>query len=209
MQSVFLKMGQSTVLRFRNKPSKVVVGNSNYFNVEFVGNDLTIQPLQNGVTSNLFVYTSYKTFGFIMKVGNKVNYDDLINVRWKNEMVYTAKPPVPKIKVVKIGKTLELNGIAILLSRIQRNDLIGTYLIDLEVGNLTSELVNTNLIEIYTSRNNVKLLYQKHVFDIKNIPVKGKCRLRVFVKAPQVKGFSLNISIKGKRDRFIVTRNYL
>ena len=36
MGAIFLKLGQSTVLRFPEKPKKVVVGNKNFFNVEFI-----------------------------------------------------------------------------------------------------------------------------------------------------------------------------
>ena len=44
MQRIYLKMGRATVLRFTSKPKKVVIGNQNYYAVEFIDNDLTIQP---------------------------------------------------------------------------------------------------------------------------------------------------------------------
>ena len=47
MESIYLKLGQSTVLRFRETPKKVVVGNQNYFSVEFIGNDITIDGIVN------------------------------------------------------------------------------------------------------------------------------------------------------------------
>ena len=36
METIKLSMGKSTVLRFLEKPKKVVVGNKNYFNIEFI-----------------------------------------------------------------------------------------------------------------------------------------------------------------------------
>lgn len=45
MAPIHLAMGRSTVLHFHEKPGKVVAGNQNYFNIEFTGNDITIQPL--------------------------------------------------------------------------------------------------------------------------------------------------------------------
>ena len=90
MEPIYLKLGQSTVLRFRETPKKVVVGNQNYFNVEFIGNDITVQP-QGAVKTNLFVYGEYHTFGFILNAGSYSQYDDLVNVRWKSPQLRLKK----------------------------------------------------------------------------------------------------------------------
>ena len=42
MGTVYLSTGRSTVLTFKNPPKKIIVGNSNYFNVEFTGIDVTL-----------------------------------------------------------------------------------------------------------------------------------------------------------------------
>lgn len=77
MKVVNLTLGRSTVLSFDDKPVKVVLGNSNYFNVEFIGNDLTIQPLAN-IETNLFVYTQKQLkYGFLIKAGNLSSYHDM------------------------------------------------------------------------------------------------------------------------------------
>ncbi len=83
MQLVYLKMGRATVLRFTSKPKKVVIGNQNYYAVEFIDNDLTIQPLGK-VETNLFVYTPYRTYGFILRVCSSCRADDLVFVKWKS-----------------------------------------------------------------------------------------------------------------------------
>ena len=81
MKTIHLTLGRSTILRFSDRPVKVVAGNSNYFNVEYIGNDLTIQPLAN-VETNLFVYTQNKlNYGFHLKVGGSAEYDDVVIVR--------------------------------------------------------------------------------------------------------------------------------
>ena len=67
MAEIHLAMGRSTVLHFFEKPAKVVAGNQNYFNIEFTGNDITVQPL-GPVTSNLFAYGEYHRYGFILRV---------------------------------------------------------------------------------------------------------------------------------------------
>jgi len=71
-----------TVLRFLEKPKKVVVGNQNYFNVEFIDKDITIQP-QGKVTTNIFIYCDDRTYGLLLKVTNGSHYDDLVRIKWK------------------------------------------------------------------------------------------------------------------------------
>ena len=83
MQIIYLKMGRATVLRFTSKPKKVVIGNQNYYAVEFIDNDLTLQP-QGKVETNLFVYTPYRTYGFILRVCSSCRSDDLVFVKWKS-----------------------------------------------------------------------------------------------------------------------------
>ena len=115
MQTIYLKMGQSTVLRFREKPEKVVVGNSNYYNVEFINSDITLQP-QEAVPTNLFVYGEYHTFGFNLKVNHGSRFDDLVEVRWESPRIKKvarkkrALKKLPKMKTKKIAKMLELSG---------------------------------------------------------------------------------------------------
>lgn len=88
MQRVYLKMGRATVLRFTSKPKKVVIGNQNYYAVEFIDNDLTIQP-QGRVATNLFVYTPYRTYGFNLRVCSNCRSDDLVFVKWKSSYRWT------------------------------------------------------------------------------------------------------------------------
>ena len=95
MQLIYLKMGRATVLRFTAKPKKVVIGNQNYYAVEFIDNDLTIQPLGK-VETNLFVYTPYRTYGFILRVCSSCRSDDLIFVKWKSN--YRGPVTIKKVR---------------------------------------------------------------------------------------------------------------
>ena len=58
MNPVRLGMGQSTVLRFQERPEKIVIGNRNYYNIEFVkgSKDVTIQPLARVKNQSLYLY---------------------------------------------------------------------------------------------------------------------------------------------------------
>ncbi len=82
MIPITLSLGRSTVLQFLDTPKKVISGNSNYFNIEFSGTDVTIQPLSQ-VNSNLFIYSGHRRYGFHIRTCLCSTYDDLVKVYWK------------------------------------------------------------------------------------------------------------------------------
>ena len=59
------KMG--TVISFPTKPSKVLLGRSGSFTIEYIESDLAITPGVAGATSNLFVYVLKRRFSFILR----------------------------------------------------------------------------------------------------------------------------------------------
>lgn len=109
---IYLSLGRSTVLRFREKPRKVVLGNQNYFNIEFIESDLAIQPT-GGVTTNLFVYGEFHTYGFTLHVGGSPA-DDLVHVSWAPPQEAGRSAPVSntQVRVIEkqfsVGPTLQL-----------------------------------------------------------------------------------------------------
>jgi hypothetical protein len=55
---------RGTVLSFPAKPTKVILGRSGSFGIEYVENDLAISPLNLSSRSNLFVYLLGRRFAF-------------------------------------------------------------------------------------------------------------------------------------------------
>ena len=86
MEVIILSMGRATILEFVDSPKKVIIGNSNYFSAEFTGNDVTIQPLSQ-VSSNIFIYSGHRRFGFQLKVCVCQDYDDLVKIYWKSSLL--------------------------------------------------------------------------------------------------------------------------
>ena len=163
MRTIKLRMGQSTVLRFREKPKKVVVGNSNYYNVEFIDNDLTIQP-QGEFPTNLFVYGEYHTFGFNLKVTQGNDFDDLVNVRWKSQTVSKKGKskltnPVTK-KAVKrsfsLGKDLVFH-----VKEVQQNKLLNSTIVDGELENTSDKIIKSDALKAYLTISNKRLWGQQ------------------------------------------------
>lgn len=76
---IYVRTGRSTVLNFPIKPTKVILGNTGAFSVQYIENDLAISPLSAGATSNLFVYLQGRRFGFDLIPS--MNSDEVVIVR--------------------------------------------------------------------------------------------------------------------------------
>lgn len=71
---------RGTVLSFPAKPTKVILGRSGSFGIEYVENDLAISPLSMSSRSNLFVYVLGRRFAFDL-VASSQGGESVIQVR--------------------------------------------------------------------------------------------------------------------------------
>lgn len=207
MKVVNLTMGRSTVLSFEHKPVKVVSGNSNYFNVEFVGNDLTLQPLAP-VETNLFVYTEKGAkFGFLLKVGSASVYDDILYIKWKtqSEILMKSLKPQKLLQPFKLslGRDLEIR-----VKRFSRLGEIKTYLIDFEILNKGQRL-KTSSIDVFASRANQRFIGQKLIFEKEEIKNGDVTRGRLLTRVEQGQDFTFTVKANGKEVKSIITKDYL
>lgn len=209
MKVVNLTMGRSTVLSFQDKPVKVISGNSNYFNVEFVGNDLTLQPLAP-IETNLFVYTQQGAkFGFLLKVGSVSMYDDILYIKWANHREILMKKLKPQ-KVLQpfkimIGKNFELR-----VKRFVRFGEMKTYLFDFEVVSNATAKVKTSSFEIYVGRSNQRFLGQELVWEKEEIQSHESSRARLILRVEQPQDFSLSFKFADEKEiRSIISKDYL
>lgn len=211
MRNIYLKMGQSTVLRFRERPKKVVLGNSNYHHVEFIENDLTIQPQAN-VPTNMFVYGEYHTFGFNLKMGTS-HFDDLVNVRWKSQALPKFEPKKNKTlrKTVKtVGESFAVGkDVEITIKEVRQNPGIGSTIVDCEVKNTGKTKLHTKDLKLLLTRNRAALSGQMHVFLDLLIDPKKSTKLRFFVRPMQKIGFSLEAKYQSHFSKKIISRRFL
>lgn len=211
MKTINLTMGRSTILSFSDKPIKVVAGNSNYFNVEYVGNDLTIQPLAK-VETNLFVYTQDKNkYGFHLKVGALEKYDDMVYVRWKGSDL-----PLQKTNLVPSSPQTPLNSFTLKLGTLEivANNLIHlrgtkTYALDFEVKNKDSKSIKLKPLQVFVSRNQERLRGQQLVFDKDSILMHDRCRGRLFFPSDKVSGIIFYASYYKKIKAKAILKKYL
>lgn len=212
MKQINLKMGKASVLRFSEKPKKVVIGNQNYFAIEFIDNDLTIQPLGD-VETNVFVYTSYRTYGFILRVCRSCTYDDLVYVKWKSKhkprknrkVVSNSMPGFKSINITfAVFKTLSITA---LKTMVDYNRSLRY--IDLLIENKSKSKVDLSRLQIIATRGGNPLKQQGYIIEKDVLKVEEKSKARLFLSSKVVRGFSLNILMDNKRSKVIVGRKYL
>lgn len=212
MAPIYLKLGKTTVLRFPDKPKKVVIGNQNYFGVEFINNDLAIQPL-GGVETNLFTYGPHRTYGFILKSCTTCQHDDLIYVKWKARHSSIPKKKSQKQKIPgfkPVGLKFDFNeSLRFLITKTIFDSERNLRIFDIQVKNFSKTKVDLSSAILFASRKGRPLLKQGFVIS-KNALAPGKnSKARLFISGHELKDFSLNIKIGSKKERKIISSRYL
>lgn len=210
MSPIHLKMGQSTVLRFREKPKKAVVGNQNYYNIEFIENDLAIQPL--GIaSSNLFVYGENHTYGFILQTNQSGNYDDLVQVHWSSTGL-----PVP-INVGKVKKELKFNlrklvlgkNIEVSILDVFYHSALKTYILDFEVNNKATTKLKMKSVEMALETINSSRINQSLVYEKDELAANESGKGRIFFKLKEIKNLVVQASLEKWKTQTIIEEKYL
>jgi len=215
MNRINLRMGQSTVLRFKgDRPKKVVIGNQNYYNVEFVEgtSDVTLQPLQT-VPTNLFVYCQKNTYGFLLTTRNSGRYDDLVNINWEEpykkvvvngRVITKRKPNVKKLKrSIKVGNNLVASNFTIVSYRRKKRIIV-----DFNVSNVSGEEISLKEIQVFATRSRKHLRHQTFAVEKQKLGVMKPVRIRLVVNLQQPRGFTLHIDLAGQKARTIINKRY-
>jgi len=208
MGHINLKMGQSTVLRFLEKPKKVVIGNQNYFNVEFIDNDVTIQPLGTAKT-NLFVYGEYNTYGLILNVDGDAHYDDLVIVKrgWRPSPTVQRQEPKQRQKEKFSFKKVIGEKLIVTSENVQFHDSLKLHILDLRVEHLKKEIINVNDFKFMTTHGNKTYGESKVIIDQKE--GNYMANIRLLLKLPSKKSFTLNVKYQGLEAKHIIEEKFL
>lgn len=208
MAPIYLKLGKSTVLRFPDKPRKVVVGNQNYYALEFIENDLAIQPL-GAVSTNLFVYTESRTYGFILTPGD--HYDDLVFVRWGQSQERTAprqlatqsKMSHPNL-LFKVGKILKVT-----IETVKTQASLDVHLVDCSVENIGTKELEISKLEIRATRQEKLLAKQDTVIEKEKLKPGEKSKVRLVLRFDQKSDFSLEGKLGDQVGKVILSNKFL
>ena len=194
MAEIHLAMGRSTVLHFTEKPTKVIAGNQNYFNIEFTGQDITIQPL-GPVTSNLFAYGEYHRYGFVLRVEGVAHYDDLVQIRWRQKNIlppaletrhaHEKRPNLPQKAGIRIQKAFF-------------DSMTGLSIIEFEVKATSGATIRSKDLGITLMQEKKELPIAQLVFDrdttTKILPT---LKARAFFKRSEGKPVTLKVRVQG------------
>ncbi|MBX9765898.1 MAG: hypothetical protein K2X47_01385 [Bdellovibrionales bacterium] len=211
MAPVNLRMGQSTVLRFPEKPKKVILGNSNYYSIEFIDNDVAIQPLGT-IPTNLFVYGPKNVYGFLLRTVVGGAYDDLIQVNLKqNFKLATATVKILSVREVSrpnftfpVGKNLNVK-----LSRVQRYKHGDFSILDFTIENSSRGNVSLSNLVLTVESQKKRISPQELVLKDFILGPEGKTTARLMLNLTPRRDFSLNIRWQGKTLRQIVSGRFL
>ena len=211
MQLIYLKMGRATVLRFTAKPKKVVIGNQNYYSIEFIDNDLTIQPLGKAET-NLFVYTPYRTYGFTLQVCSSCRSDDLVFVKWQSNYRPVLNPNKAKdilgFKAIGLGFSVGKGMSAVIVKTIV-DKAKQLRIVDMQLKNKSKTKINIAVARIVATRRGKPLPKQGYVIEKEVLNMGEMTKARLFLSAKEVKSFSVNVVIDKRQGRAIVRSNLL
>lgn len=212
MEKVTLNMGKSTVLRFMEKPKKIVIGNQNYFNVEFINNDVTLQP-QGIVNTNLFVYCENNTYGFVINVTAGGYCDDLVKIKWKPETrgILRQSSKIKKVfRLKKVEVIVQFDGLLkILIDSIWFNKKRNLYLMDLILKNEAQKSIKLSEIKLNLKKEGKRILKQFHVCKSEEVAPQEAVRIRMFTRLEKKKKFSIDIEYQGKKKTVTIQKKYL
>ena len=194
MHPVSLNLGYSTVLRFEDPPQKIVVGNQNYFNIEYTGKDLTIQPLDIVVT-NLFVYTKRHAFGFILNVREGEGRDDLVKI-----FLRLPKVPMKKRTIVNLKTSGGISGKVVVAGTVR-----GLGFADISLFNTLDRSLRISRLEIILSGMDGKRRKLKKVFAKDRIAPKESVHLRIFFKRER-SALKLDIRVPERSKEVLSTK---
>ncbi len=209
MLPVNLKMGQSTVLRFVEKPRKVVLGNSNYYSVEFIDNDLAIQPL-GAVTTNLFVYGIKNVYGFILRTNQTGNYDDLVQVDLKVNKTKKPFKASPLKEVSRPRLTFQVGrDLKVTLLRILKFDKKDFYVMDFQLENISKAPIDLSKMEMTLSRGKIKFSPQELIYREVKLQPGEITSVRGFASINKKADMSLDVRFKNITIKQIIFGRFL
>ena len=212
VEPIYLSMGKSTILRFKDRPKKVVIGNQNYFGVEFIENDIALQP-HGQIKTNMFVYTESRTYGFYLIVGQGRS-DDLAKIEWQPDEM---KSNLESKKIITMISVKKINDIAVILKNtlkltpylIQYSPECRMYILDMAIENLSKQEISLSNLSALIAKDKTSLAKQILVKANETIKANEKTRLRLFFASDKKLDFKVTMTYEKLKGEFILKRKFL
>lgn len=110
---VHTAVGIATIIQVPDRPTSVVLGDTNVFKVEYLDTAITIKPLSHSAKSNLYVYTEARRFSVSLVTSPQVNADYIVYLYSENQL-----PSPPKERWRKLGSEKHGGDIKLVVRRL-------------------------------------------------------------------------------------------
>ena len=200
MELVKLKIGKSTLLSFSSKPTKIVVGNPDFLEVEFVNTELTIRP--KGIAkTNMFVYTKRRIYGLLIQVVSGEEYDDLIHIKWSPYYESLEKNRKGKKKIISISNK-QVNSLRFNFTKVEFVKEKKILLIDFFIENISKEKLDLkNLgVRIFFKKKELKII--AFILSGNTLREKERARGKIIVRPAEKEEFYLLVKFAKETYRF-------
>ncbi|MBX3022789.1 MAG: TrbG/VirB9 family P-type conjugative transfer protein [Bdellovibrionales bacterium] len=109
-------IGVATIIQVPDRPTSLVVGDSEAFKIEYLDQAITIKPVRSNAKSNLYIYTDWRRFSVQLVTSVEANADYIVYLRGKQE-----KPtPTDVIEWTNVALGAESDGLKMSVGRIGR-----------------------------------------------------------------------------------------
>lgn len=78
-------IGVATIIQVPDRPTSLVVGDSEAFKIEYLDQAITIKPLRSNAKSNLYIYTDWRRFSVQLVTSTQAAADYIVYLRGKQE----------------------------------------------------------------------------------------------------------------------------
>ncbi len=78
-------IGVATIIQVPDRPTSLVVGDSEAFKIEYLDQAITIKPLRSNAKSNLYIYTDWRRFNVQLVTSSESAADYIVYLNAKQE----------------------------------------------------------------------------------------------------------------------------
>ncbi len=109
-------IGVATIVQVPDRPTSLVVGDSESFKIEYLDQAITIKPLRSGAKSNLYIYTDWKRFNVQLVTGPEAAADYVVYLSTPMK----APPPQDPIQWTDVALEAKAEDLSLTIKRIGR-----------------------------------------------------------------------------------------
>lgn len=114
-------VGIATIIQVPDRPTSVVLGDTNAFRVEYLDTAITIKPLNFSSKSNLYIYTEARRFNVSLLTSSQANADFIVYLKSEKPIAPPLKEQWRKFETERNNGNLKLT--------VRRLGLVGNHLL--------------------------------------------------------------------------------